>query len=269
MADPFDERFQKTVRMIFSDNAGERAAAVEAINVYAGRAKLAPSDFTLVHSRELQGQLYQRSRQLQIEKEELAERLAFIEARAEEQVSIADVLRWAASRTARIDRWPEFRDLARRRLLKGAWDERNAYKMIAGRLGVTADDVRAWREGAREIPDAVLRDLGSRDVQLGAKPRSGVKSATKPPARGKVSFAGAELPQAEYNILRALLSSGAGGLNGARLAAATGVHPKSVTRALSTLKGMGFAEQVHDKPGFWRPTQRASSADSGQAREVA
>ncbi|AWC68678.1 hypothetical protein CA606_20340 [Caulobacter vibrioides] len=259
-----DDKIQKTFQMLASTEPAERTAAADALVHLLDKAGLKLTDITLVASRELHGQLYEQRRRLQGEIEKHGENAAFLKARAGDAIKLGDALKWMEARTVKTDRWPELRDLALQRLFHGKWpDDRAVFKMIASSLGVTPDDVRAWREGTQEVPPECVATLKA--LQLGVKRKPAVKKTV---ARQQFVFDGAPLPETDYKVLQAVLTGGESGLHTTKITENSQVNSKTVTGRLSNLKVLGLVEKT-GKPGFWRATARAVSAAAQETREVA
>jgi hypothetical protein len=249
-----DDRIQKVFRQLFTPVPGERAAAADAVVAMADREGLAPTDLTLVHTRDLHGSLYQQRLRLQTDVERLGEDLAFLKGRSAEKVQLGEALRWMNTRKTRRDHWPEIREQARRRLFNGKWPaETQAYQMLARAVGVQPDDVRAWREGTVEVPDAIRERL--KTIEPGQKRKIAVKKVVQ---IGKTPFGDNALPANEYRILRTLLGAGTQGLHSTKVEEQTGIGGKTVSSRLSNLRVLGLVEATR-KPGFSRATAKALS----------
>lgn len=255
-----DERIQKAFRQMFTDQPGEQAAAAATVVTMAQREGYAPSDLTLIHTKELNGQLYEQRIRLQGQADGLAGELAFLKDRASEQVTLKEALGWLATRKAKRDHWPELREHARRRAFNGVWpSEKQAYQMLARVLGVHPDDVRAWREGAVEVPEAMRQRV--KTLEPGDKRKILVKKAVQ---NGKTAFGETDLPAKEHQVLQALLAAEPLGLHPQKIEEKTGILAKTVTGRLSSLKTLGLAEST-GKAGFWRATAKA--VDTAAAAE--
>jgi hypothetical protein len=246
-----DDKIQKAFRLMFSANKGERENAAETVISLCKKEGVSPSELTLVHTRELHGQLYEQRRRLQAEVEAGGEALAFIKGRAADNVTLSEAMGWLQHRQAKVDRWPQLRELARRHLFRGGWpEERSVFKMIASAVGVGPEEVRA-----------VLQRIQS------ATPGRNRRPERKRVAAKQVLFAGVQLPEKEYVVVQCLLGAGPGGLHHRKIAEQTGIKAKTVTSRLSYLKKFDFAEQT-GKLGFWRASERAVQGAAASGREA-